>query len=401
MQETASSLRRRLELAAELRREYHDVIEGRVVEPRFPEWCERRGWSQFLLGLGDEQVALIEQVGLPHAVEKLRAVPEELAWLCGRVRSLIEQVPLAPLLSSEPLETCHVAQRKRPQIRALVELCRRELPRPRRVVDVGAGLGHVTRALADALGVEAFGVELLASRASRAQALSGGLASFVVADASSGLPVEPGDLVVGLHACGGLGDTLLTQAAAANAHVALVSCCLQKVTGEVRPALSRQGRALGVECSRRTLGLSNVSSADAGETMVRIIQSRAVRHALRRALEARGLDVPAGEETRGVHRRQFRRGLATALGLALGHRGLPPATAAEVAHFEQLGRQEYGVIRRASLPRSALGRLLELLVALDRAVFLEERGHRTALLALVASQVTPRNLTLLACAGGS
>ncbi len=51
-----------------------------------------------------------------------------------------------------------------------------------------------------------------------------------------------------------------------------------------------------------------------------------------------------------------------------------PAGAAEVSRFEALARERYGVVRRLSLPRSMLSRLLEVLVSLDRAAHLEEQG---------------------------
>jgi hypothetical protein len=53
-------------------------------------------------------------------------------------------------------------------------------------------------------------------------------------------------------------------------------------------------------------------------------------------------------------------------------------------------------VRRLSLPRAMLARLLEVFVLLDRAIYLEERGFTVTIGALFPSEVSARNLVLLA-----
>ncbi len=77
-------------------------------------------------------------------------------------------------------------------------------------------------------------------------------------------------------------------------------------------------------------------------------------------------------------------------------RDLAPATGAEVAHHEALATERYAVIRRLSLPRSMLARLIEVLVSLDRAVHLEERGLEVAVATLFEREVSPRNIGIFA-----
>jgi SAM-dependent methyltransferase len=286
--------------------------------------------------------------------------------------------------------------RKRAQIAAFVRAltAARE---PRRIVDVGAGHGHLTRALARALEVPALGIERDETLTARARDLAPDGARFVVADAQRELRFQPGDLAVGLHACGSLGDALVVAAARDGADVLLVSCCAQKIEADARPPLSKLGASLGVTMRRDVLGLANLTSRPTGvETSMRtIVQSRETRFALSLLLRGRGCALQPGEEARGINRRQLTRGLGHAAARALSHRGLPPASRAELEEVAERARTEYGLIRRLSLPRAMLGRPIELAVALDRAQHLCEAGHAARVGPLFSIQDSPRNLAVM------
>ncbi|HMR76095.1 MAG TPA: methyltransferase, partial [Polyangiaceae bacterium] len=61
-----------------------------------------------------------------------------------------------------------------------------------------------------------------------------------------------------------------------------------------------------------------------------------------------------------------------------------------------LGAEEYAVMRRLELPRSMLGRLVECVVVLDRAAYLEEADYAVEVGVLVPRGITPRNLAIIA-----
>jgi protein-L-isoaspartate O-methyltransferase len=282
-------------------------------------------------------------------------------------------------------------------VAAVLEACRAEFTSARRVVEVGAGCGHATRALAGQLSLPVFGIDRDPVLVERARQLVGGDdVSFSVADGESELELCAGDLVVGLHACGGLGEALLRQAAKARAHVLLVSCCLQKIAADPRQPLSAAGQRLGLTLQKSALGLTNLAPfVEIGHAEA-VMRGRQARHALRLLLAARGKPVPPGEEARGIHRREFRRGLAAVAGPALAARGLAPASEGELGRFADLARTEHRRMRRWSLPRAMLGRVVELAVVFDRAAFLEERGYRVRVEPLFSRSVSPRNLAVLA-----
>jgi hypothetical protein len=75
---------------------------------------------------------------------------------------------------------------------------------------------------------------------------------------------------------------------------------------------------------------------------------------------------------------------------------MPAASAAEIARHEAEGRRRFARVRRLSLPRSMLGRLVEVGVVLDRAARVAERGSRVEVGMLCDQAATPRNLVILA-----
>jgi SAM-dependent methyltransferase len=378
-----------------------DILDGRVEDVEPPAWCAGRGWAGFLLALDDAALRRCEEEGLGVLAPHLPGAPADLVALSADVAAATRlpalDVDLAP--PSEPALR-GVSARKRLQLPALLGAVGAMGERAARIVDVGAGSGHFTRLAASHFAREAVGIERDAGRvagaAARAAAAGSG-ARFVAVDACrEALAFAPDDLAVGLHACGELGDRLVLAAAAAGCDVALVSCCLQKIEGPARPPLSRA--AAGLSLRRDTLGLANLTARPRGveASLAATLAAREARYALHRLLRERGVDLAPGEEMRGINRRRAHAGLAVIAGQALSLRGLPAAEAAEIERHAGEARRRYAQVRRLSLPRSMLARLVELAVVLDRAAALEESGHHVRVATLFERAVTPRNIALFA-----
>jgi hypothetical protein len=133
-------------------------------------------------------------------------------------------------------------------------------------------------------------------------------------------------------------------------------------------------------------------------TLADNLRAREVRLALRRLLRERGVALQAGEEMRGINRRRAHAGLAEVSSRALSERGLAPATAAELDFHMQNARRDQAAMRRFTLPRHLLARLVELAVVFDRAACLSEHGLSVRVTELFERGVTPRNSLLLASA---
>jgi hypothetical protein len=196
-----------------------------------------------------------------------------------------------------------------------------------------------------------------------------------------------------LHGCGELGDALVTAAAATGAAVLLLGCCPQKIRGTERGALAAGGPTL----PRNILGLANVMSRTTGvEGDLRsALATKKSRLALRYLLAARGDTIPAGEEMRGVNRRKTNEGFAVFARAVCNVRGFPPPTADEIATADGQAHAHYLAQRRLSLPRSMLGRPLEIFLALDRALYLEQHGYDARVVELFPAAYSPRNLAVI------
>jgi hypothetical protein len=264
---TASVIHSRWEIAARLVADSRDLLDARPGagggEPSAA--LTTRGWAAFLLSLEPHELEAIETRGpdadwpdrTPAALRQL----VERARLACSVPVLHDASTSAPTPSPRPGET----PRKRAQIDAFARLVAPLAALSSRVLDVGSGHGHLTRDLAGRLGLPVVGLERDPVLANRACALSpDGRSVFTVTDVlRDGLALSPGDCVVGLHACGELGEVMVRSVAQTRAAaVVLVSCCLQK-----RRQLSRAplGVPAGVEPAalelpRSLLGLSNLAS---------------------------------------------------------------------------------------------------------------------------------------------
>ncbi len=383
-----------------------DIVADRVDDARAPGWCEARRWTEFLLGLSEAELARCEAEGLAFALLELRGAPASLLELGAEVRALsaLPQLDVSP--AARVAEDYRgVAARKRAQVSGLLAALAPLAKPAARIVDVGAGSGHFARLAAPHFARAVLGlerdparVESARDRASERAHLGAGAsfrAEFAVIDACrEPLALGPRDLAIGLHACGELGDSLVRAVADGGASLALVSCCLQKISALSRAPLSQSG----VELARATLGLSNLTSQAVGieTSLERTLQARQTRHALRRLLRARGLDIPPGAEMRGINRRQALAGLGEIATRALASRGLPAPSSAELREHEHGATAEFGVVRRLSLPRNMLSRIVELGVVLDRAMRLREASFAVRVALAFERAVTPRNIVLLA-----
>jgi len=383
-----------------------DIVSERVDDARVPEWCAARGWTDFLLALQGRDLERCEAEGLAYAARTLPELPASLSELAAQVRELsalpaLVGAPTGAGVADE--EYRGVSRRKREQLSILLGALDPLAAPARRIVDVGAGSGHFTRLAAQHFERAALGLERNPDRVKSASRRLDRhndrtfLAEFAVLDAGrEPLLLRPDDLAIGLHACGELGDALVTAVATSGCDLGLVSCCLQKISGPVRIPLSHAARELTLH--RGTLGLSNLTSQTQGvEVQIELtMQARRTRFALRRLLMARGLDIPPGAEMQGINRRRAHFGLRDIASRALEQRGLAPGSAAEFAEHEAAAALDFEVVRRLSLPRNMLARAIELGVVLDRAMRLSENDYAVLVATLFDRAVTPRNISLFA-----
>lgn len=373
----------------------------------------------YLSTLDDAALADVEIHG--HDASWPVGAPASLLALVAQVRAVCTVAPLASASGHEGggegeprparrLET----PRKRVQVDAFARVILPLAARAGRVVDVGSGHGHLTREIAERIARPVVGLERddgLAERARELSAVAAGAAapSFTVTDVlADGLAVADGDCLIGLHACGDLGDAMVESVARADASIALVGCCLQKRRATVRRALCGEGAGDGradesgpLDLPRALLGLSNLTARDDGVEATRSenLAGRERRLALHRLLSSNGVELRLGAEIEGLNRRAAQRDLASLVARAFAQRGLPAPPREAIDDAARWAHRQHAHTRRLSLPRMLLARALEVFVLLDRARYLEERGFDVTVATLFPASVSARNLVLIATPG--
>ena len=442
-----SPLRARWAEAARLVAENRDVLDARPGDgdENVTPWPLReRGWEPFLSSLDEAQVAELEVAG--HAAQWSVDAPASLAALVEAAREVCalpslalgprsEVAASAPLSSGRrPADTPKGRQRKletprkRAQVDAFASLVLPLAANAARVVDVGSGHGHLTRAIAERIALPVIGLERDVALAERARGLSFAASlDFAVTDVlRDGLALEPGDCVIGLHVCGELGDAIVEGVAAANAGasrgtrargdaggVAIIGCCLQKRRAPSRrPLCDAPGLSGALDLPRRLLGLSNLTARDDGveATRAQNLAGRERRLALHRLLSAAGVGsgsdadrgartgaaLRLGAEIEGLNRRASRLDLPLLVERAFGLRRLPAPSAAAIEEAAAWATVQHGRARRLSLPRAMLARVLEVFVLLDRALYLEGHGFAVTVGEAFPASVSARNLAIVA-----
>ena len=385
--------------AARIVAEHRDLLDARPGTDALEQVVSARGWAGTLLVMSDDEVARHEDEGL--AASWSREAPAGLRALAAACRAVCGLGPLAAAGSSGTVGRRHETPRKRAQIDAFAHVVGPLARRAARVIDVGCGHGHLARTLAERIGRPVLGLERDMAIADRARRLAG--PADVVFDVTDvirdGLVVEPEDCVVGLHACGELGDAIVTSAARGGASVALVGCCLQKRRERVRaPLCGSASFGDALDLPRDTLGLSNLTARAHGVEASRVenLAARERRIALHRLLVADGEDIRPGAEIAGLNRRVAHLDLDTLVARAFAMRGRPAPGPTAIREAKLHARQEHALARRLATPRGLLARVLEVFVLVDRALLLERGGMRVAIGTLFEASVSARNLALTA-----
>ena len=362
--------------------------------PALASWLRQRS-------LADAEAAQLQPALLADAPEPFGALAAQARELCRVPRwygELAEPIP-------EPLQR-HIPGRKWQQITRFSAVTSARMPAPpQRWVDWCAGKGHLGRLLAWHSQCPVCCLEWDAALCDAGQQLSQQLqlsVQHLTADVMQ-LPVaqlQPQDAAVALHACGDLHRQLIEQVVAAGcAQLALSPCCYNRISAPQHQPLSNAGRQAGLQLSRDELGLPLQQTVTAG-ARERRQRDRSMAWRLACDLwqrEPRGIDAslptpsnPPGPAPDTLQ--QFCQAVAQHHQLALP---APPCWDA----LEQRGWQRLAEVRNLELVAGLFRRPLELWLVIERALYLQEAGYSVSLGEFCDTELTPRNLLLLATAG--
>ena len=202
---------------------------------------------------------------------------------------------------------------------------------------------------------------------------------------------------VALHACGDLHVRLLQLATAAGCgQLAVSPCCYNRISATHYQALSTVAKASHLQLSLEDLSLPMSETVTAGsrvrrqrdESMARRLGFDLWQRQHRQCDEY--LSTPSLPSAwLGKPFAEYCEGLATLKNLSTSGDEDWPA-------LEAAGRERLAQVRNLELVRGLFRRPLELWLVLDRALYLEENGYAVQVGEFCDSQLTPRNLMVLA-----
>lgn len=394
--------------AANALRLAQNIIDQRILDsPTPPPWLLNDPASlSYLRSLSSSDIKACEVNGLPSHILSSPAPPllTELATATTRLRAHFPLLPSPSLPARLPRVTPH----KHAQIHSIASTLKALLPLPptTRVVDVGGGHGHLATALSSTLALPASVVDKDGALITTGRALAadrGPDVTFLHRDVFTGGYASRGDFVVALHACGALGDRVVSDAAsgASGDALCLVSCCPQKLFGAaarlpLSQAVNDLPRSMLSSAAPTSLGMANrargrpLSEAD--------LRGRVTRLGVQRILARRGVEKSAKDAVAGVSRHRIKRGLGEVADEVLRRHGLCEVAVAEIEEVEREARKDYERMRVLSLPRAMVGEILEVAIVLDRAALLEECGRFRVVKTcrIFDDLVSPRNLSIIA-----
>ncbi|WP_417348250.1 methyltransferase [Ferrimonas sp.] len=373
-----------------------------------------RHWWQFVP---------FEQLSLPW----LESAPDLCAWLDNQpdetlvalrqdaptLQSLLspylpfvsELSSLASLASSEGREICYpsrldtgVPGRKWQQITAFAStLQAQDLP----WLEWCAGKGHLGRVLAASSGHEVISLEWQQRLCDEGEALasrSGQPQRFVQGDA---LTAEAASLLsadqhaVALHACGELHLSLMRHGAERRTRsISLSPCCYHLIPQDSYQPQSRAAQATGLSLSKMDLKLPLQETVTAPPQVRR-----------RRGLELSyrlGFDSLQRNQRGGgyqplptVPKAVLDQGFEAFCHWACERKGLQ-LDLTQAGDFLATGEDRVTLVEQMETVRQLFRRPLEIWLALDRVLFLEEQGYEVSLTEFCERSATPRNLLLQA-----
>lgn len=266
-----------------------------------------------------------------------------------------------------------------------------------------AGKGHLGRLVSCHRHAAVLSLELQQPLCEEGRQLAerdGANMTFICADAfapESAALIAPEHHAMALHACGELHTHLLTQVAERGASGVTISpCCYHLIrSAEYRP-LSRAARASALRLAKIDLKLPLQETVTGGARITRLREQEVVWRLAFDCLqrEVRGVNeyLPVPNMQKSLLTGSF----AAFCDWAAERKGIVLPAGLDYDGFVARGEVRFGDVFRMELVRHLFRRPLEVWLALDRALYLQEQGYRVELGEFCAKPMTPRNIVIRA-----
>ncbi|MGL5006388.1 MAG: methyltransferase [Plesiomonas sp.] len=200
---------------------------------------------------------------------------------------------------------------------------------------------------------------------------------------------------IGLHACGALHMQLLRYGVQAKCHALTISpCCYHKIPTDIYQPMSETAKKSTLRLDKNDLRLSLQESVTGGERIKRL---RHIEVSYRLGFDALQRQI-RGEDTY-LNVPNFPKALLTQDFVAFVHwaakkKGLELPTEIDWVYWETVGQQRHLQVSRTELVRHLFRRPIEIWLALDRALYLQEQGYDVQLGEFCEHPITPRNIMI-------
>lgn len=293
-----------------------------------------------------------------------------------------------------------IGGRKLQQIDAL---CQQWLPEGLPIVEWCAGKGHLGRILAQRFQQPVTSVEWQQPLCDEGAKLADKLKlpqRFICGDVLTAplqAVLQPEQHLVALHACGQLHIRLLEQAVTAQCRqLQLVPCCYHLIPTQCYQPLSQLAQQHDLKLTKEDLKLVVQGQATGGERINRLRHTEVL---WRLAYDELRADISAEAEYKplpSIAKHWFTADFASfAIWAAQQHGLVFPAEVSWQSYLERATTRHMRV-RRIELVRHLFRRPLEIWLALDKALYLQQLGYQVRLTQLCQPDITPRNILISA-----
>ncbi|RMQ42195.1 hypothetical protein ALQ04_01139 [Pseudomonas cichorii] len=209
--------------------------------------------------------------------------------------------------------------------------------------------------------------------------------------------LKPEHTPVALHACGDLHVQLIQLASQTGcAQMAIAPCCYNRTRFDEYQALSSEGRGSALTLSRDELGLPLSETVTAG---ARVRRQRDTSMARRLGFDLLQRQLRGADEylpTPSLPVSWLDKPYSDYCCELAELKNLPAPGQQNWTELEAAGWQRLAQVRNLELVRNLFRRPLELWLVLDRAMYVQEHGYSVSVGTFCDSQLTPRNLLVLA-----
>ncbi|MFA0085906.1 methyltransferase [Vibrio sp. 10N.261.51.F12] len=199
---------------------------------------------------------------------------------------------------------------------------------------------------------------------------------------------------VALHACGDLHVTLIEHAVRHHLPaVTLSPCCYHLIRDEHYRPMSQQARHDTLQLSKQELRIPLQETITGGE---RVRRHREQEMTFRLGFDALCRELALSEgyiSIPSIKKSMLAEGFGAFCLWAANQKSLQ-LPSVNYEHFEQIGHERYWKMEALSLIQGIFRRPLELWLALDKALYLEEHGYQAEVFTFCEVTTTPRNLVI-------